>query len=226
MYRKVMPRIEADPNIDIILMIGSLTDDEGVRILKNLRSNHRLCDLPVVVADSHFNQSLVAQLNLLKVNDILVLPTNRETAMAKINRAAAEGRKTVLVVDDEPTILDVLSHFLRFERFRSLTAGSAEQAEKTLRTERVDLVVADIGLPGKSGLDLLIHVKEQYPFIPVILITGNAGKYGSKEAIAMGADGFFAKPFNNLELVYTLRGCLLRYASGTRRPANIPQVLD
>jgi DNA-binding NtrC family response regulator len=77
------------------------------------------------------------------------------------------------------------------------------------------VVSTDIRLPGRSGLELMVEIKGKYPGTPVILITGYAGQYSPKDAIAMGADGYFAKPFHNMDLIYTLRRVL--FSPTTRR---------
>jgi two-component system C4-dicarboxylate transport response regulator DctD len=76
---------------------------------------------------------------------------------------------------------------------------------------RVDAVISDILMPGKSGMDLLVDLKMKYADIPVILITGHSGRFSAQDAIASGADGFLAKPFNNLDIVFSIRSALQRY---------------
>jgi len=74
-----------------------------------------------------------------------------------------------------------------------------------LKENRFDAVVTDVMLPGKSGIELLEIIKKDNPEMPVILITGFSGQFTPRDAISLGADGFFAKPFNNIELSYKLR---------------------
>jgi DNA-binding response OmpR family regulator len=89
-----------------------------------------------------------------------------------------------------------------------VTASTVDEAFAIIHAQPVDAIVTDIMMPGKTGLDLLIEVKHDYPHIPVIMITGHTQRYGPKDVIAMGADGYFAKPFHNLELVFTLGNVL------------------
>jgi len=107
------------------------------------------------------------------------------------------------------------------ERFRVITAGTAEDGIKILGEKHIDVVVSDIMLPGMRGTDLLALIKKDSPEIPVILITGFSGKITPQQAIAIGADGYFAKPFHNKDLAFTLRSVLQQYErNGGRRRAN------
>ncbi len=200
--------LEADPAIDLVVVDGSSEKDVLERFLTNIRSNHRLNLLPCILAGADLNSDTVRTYISLGVQDVIILPTSKETLEAKIHTAVKNGKPSILVVDDEPAIAEILSDFLTLERCLPITAGTAEEADEILANNRIDLLISDIRLPGKDGLQLLVETKERYPGLPVILITGYAGKYSPKDAIAMGADGYFAKPFHNMDLIYTLRRVL------------------
>jgi DNA-binding NtrC family response regulator len=114
----------------------------------------------------------------------------------------------VLLVDDESDILDILSETVELERCRTITAESVEKALEHLESYKVDLVISDILIPGMDGFELLAHIKENHPGIPVILITGYSGQYTPVKAMAAGAVRYLKKPFENTELVYALRSAL------------------
>ena len=126
-------------------------------------------------------------------------------------RIKISGKRIVLIVDDEPEILNLLKNVLEIERFKVLTAESAEKALEVLTENKVHAIVSDILLPGITGIDLLVAIKQQYEHTPVILITGYSGKFTPQHAISAGADGYFKKPFRNLELVQTLRQVIQEY---------------
>ncbi|MCK4856881.1 MAG: response regulator [candidate division Zixibacteria bacterium] len=142
------------------------------------------------------------------VNNIIAPPICEETLIAKAQKAIANGRRTVLVVDDEPSITKLLTDFLEAEWFTVIAAASAEEALDIMKRERIHVIVSDIILPKMWGTELLAKIKSDYPDVPVILITGFAGEYTPEKAVSAGADGYFAKPFRNTELVYTLRQVL------------------
>jgi DNA-binding NtrC family response regulator len=208
--------LESDSSIDVVIIDTFSTDDCGMQLAGRAARDMRLQWLPIIVAGSSFSPDLVRRFTEVGVRDIMLLPVEPATLQAKIMRARHEGKRTILVVDDESTIRQLLRDILSRERFRVLTAETAEEAMKLLNENKVHVLVSDIVLPGMNGTELMVQVKETRPQLPVILITGNYGRFKPEDAIAAGADGYFAKPFKNLELVYTLR----RLLQGRGRPKS------
>jgi DNA-binding NtrC family response regulator len=104
-------------------------------------------------------------------------------------------RRRLLVVDDEPDIVDTLT-----EHFGTLydvdTALDGTRAIKRVRKKRPDLILLDIRMPGLSGVDVLKAVKQIDPTLPVIVITANADVDVAAEAITQGAFSYVPKPFD------------------------------
>ena len=118
------------------------------------------------------------------------------TADAAVRTAA----DTVLVVDDEARIRRLLEMALGDGGYRVLAAGSAEEAELLLEKEAVDLVLTDLALPGRSGLELLSHLRSQGSETPVILITAFGTVESAVEAMKLGAFDYVIKPFRTEEI--------------------------
>jgi len=106
--------------------------------------------------------------------------------------AAPAGR--VLVVDDEPNICRLLSRYLGRQGYEVGTAGSFDEAVPLLRPD-LDLVLTDLRLPGKSGLDLLIEVRARAPGTRTILMSAHADVHSAATAIEYGVDQLILKPF-------------------------------
>ncbi len=203
--------LDADPNIDVVFVDADSADDCGFKLLHSVRSDQRISMIPVIMVGKNHSQDRVLQYHRDGAFDIVSLPTTKVNLDAKLARAIAQGKRTVLVVDDDDAIADFLGTFLNMERYRSFTANSGEAALEILKHQIVHAVISDIMMPGMNGLELLVEIKSRRPDIPVILITGYSGAYTPKDVISAGADGFFSKPFNNKELIYTLRSVLSRY---------------
>ena len=109
-------------------------------------------------------------------------------------------KKNILVVDDAPTALEVLERNLVSNGYHVLTAPSVVDAIRILEHSPVDLVITDYKMPKVSGLDLIRHIRENYPNIEVIMITGYASVKGAVEAVKMGAEEYLPKPFTDDEL--------------------------
>ena len=113
----------------------------------------------------------------------------------------SDTQDTVLVVDDEKAILDVLSMGFKRVGIPVKTAINAEDAIMMLETQRFGAVVTDKNLPGKSGLDLLKVINEKYEHTARVVITGFVNTESVLEAMRLGADDYLLKPFESIMLV-------------------------
>jgi two-component system response regulator HydG len=111
------------------------------------------------------------------------------------------ARPKVLLVDDETGILEVLQVLFRGEGYDVVMGRSGKEALEALATERPDLVVTDIRMPGVSGLEVLARVRELDPEIPVILMTAQASLQSAVRAVNEGAYYYLQKPFANDDLL-------------------------
>lgn len=111
----------------------------------------------------------------------------------------------VLLVDDEPRLLDGLKRALRREPYQVLTAGSAANALSILRHDAIDVVVSDQDMPGMTGTKFLQIVHEEFPDTIRFMLTGKATLEVAVEAINSGAiSRFFTKPANTTDLAVTI----------------------
>ncbi|MGQ9688848.1 MAG: sigma-54-dependent transcriptional regulator [Desulfobaccales bacterium] len=115
---------------------------------------------------------------------------------------------TILLVDDEPQILQALSGLLNDEDFEVLTAADGETALSLVREELPDLVLLDIALPGRDGLDILKELKELYPTLPVIMISAYGSVENAVKATRLGAYDFIEKPPHADKILLTVRNAL------------------
>jgi two-component system NtrC family response regulator len=118
---------------------------------------------------------------------------------------------TILVVDDEPNYLVVLSELLKEEGFEVLTAQSGEKGLKVVEDNDLDLVITDMRMPGMGGLELLGAVKSYNKDLPVIMITAFGEVEKAVVAMKAGAYNYLVKPFNNEELLLNIRKAIEHY---------------
>ncbi|MBI4643412.1 MAG: sigma-54-dependent Fis family transcriptional regulator [Deltaproteobacteria bacterium] len=126
---------------------------------------------------------------------------------------------TLLVVDDEPQILQVVSGILQDEGFEVVTAPDGEAALKLVAEEPPDLVLLDIALPGKDGLEVLQELKSRYATLPVVMISAYGSVENAVKATRLGAYDFIEKPPNADNILLTVRNALemARLAEENRR---------
>lgn len=108
--------------------------------------------------------------------------------------------KKILIVDDQQGIRMLLSEVFKNEGFETLLASNGAEAVQIFENNMLDCVLLDMKIPGMHGLEILKKIKEVYADLPVIMMTGDSDKEVMNEAENCGADYFFAKPFNILEV--------------------------
>ena len=114
---------------------------------------------------------------------------------------AEQINKTVLVVDDDRMFLDSLEQFLLQRGYYVKAARDADNALKIIRDSMIDVVVADVVMPGKDGIELMNEAKGMSPDLDFIIMTGHAGDHSYVEIINAGASDYLVKPFEMMELV-------------------------
>jgi DNA-binding response OmpR family regulator len=109
-------------------------------------------------------------------------------------------RGKVLVIDDEPSIVDLFTEYLNGQGFDVISAGGGEEGLDRLRLDGPDIVLLDMRMPGLDGLETLRRIRKINMGVPVLMISGNDDIAAAKEAIALGAFDYTLKPvdFNYL----------------------------
>jgi DNA-binding response OmpR family regulator len=122
-------------------------------------------------------------------------------------------RGTIVVVDDEPNIADLVSMYLEREGYRVLQAATGEAGVEAFRTHRPRLVVLDVGLPDIDGLEVCKRIRAQSQ-VPVIFLTARDSEIDRVLGLELGGDDYVTKPFSPAELVARVKA-VLRRADGT-----------
>jgi DNA-binding response OmpR family regulator len=124
------------------------------------------------------------------------------------------GMRTVLIVDDEPKIVQLARDYLEHAGFAVLTAGDGPSAIQVVRTRRPDLVVLDLGLPQLDGLDVTRTVRAESS-TPIVMLTARDDELDKLLGLELGADDYITKPFSPRELVARVRAVLRRSERAT-----------
>ncbi len=133
------------------------------------------------------------------------------SAAERVVMRRADGNPiTVLVVDDETVLAEMVSMALRYEGWNIATAADGASAITAARGARPDAVVLDVMLPDMSGLDVLRKLREQNPQLPVLLLTAKDALEDRIAGLTAGGDDYVTKPFSIEEVVLRLRALLRR----------------
>jgi two-component system response regulator PilR (NtrC family) len=128
----------------------------------------------------------------------------------------------VLVVDDEQAIREILTVLLEKQGHRVIAAADGEQALQHMAHQPPDLVLSDVRMPQVDGIGLLARVREQYPHLPVVMMTAYASSDSTIQAMQLGADDYITKPFRIDEVRLVVEKALTRHRAGRQDQAPQP----
>jgi DNA-binding response OmpR family regulator len=141
---------------------------------------------------------------------------------------AHRPKRRVLVVDDDPSVREMLIRVLVGEGYLAAAAADGAEALKIAAAAEVDLVLLDLNMPVKSGWDTFERLTAENPLVPVIIITARPHQY--KEAVRLGVDAFMEKPLNISILVRAIKRLTSedenRHVRRITSPAFVTRLLD
>jgi len=196
--------LEQGEFVDVIVSDVMMPEMDGFQLLHYLKNDKRLSTIPVILCTALHDKASIVKGIQAGIADYIVKPIKESVLISKVKKAAESGPKPVLIVDDEPLFLSTLFTTLNREGYRVMTAKSGKEALEMLDSNHVGLVLSDIKMPEMDGLELLILVKDKFPDMPVLLMTGR-GEYTRGVAIGAGADDLISKPFHNTEIIAKVR---------------------
>ena len=120
----------------------------------------------------------------------------------------SEDQPHILIIDDEPIALSNMSHVLEREGYKVTACENGESGLAAMQSTEFDIVLTDLRMPGIDGMDVLRHIRESIPDLPVIMITGQATLDSAVDAMKAGAFHYIAKPFRLDEAREVVRSAL------------------
>jgi DNA-binding NtrC family response regulator len=107
----------------------------------------------------------------------------------------------IMLVDDEERFLQTTQKMIAKKGYDALTATSGEECLKKLTEELVHVVILDVKMPGMDGVETLKHIKQRFPLVEVIMLTGHATAESAVEGLKLGATDYLTKPTNIEDLI-------------------------
>ena len=131
-----------------------------------------------------------------------------------------EQGKTVLIVEDEKNIVDILGFNLQREGYTTLEAYDGEDGLKKAQEEKPDLILLDVMLPKMNGFDVCRALRESHNHVPVVILTAREEETDKVLGLEIGADDYITKPFSMRELVARVRANIRRTAMSAPAAAS------
>lgn len=212
-----LEKIEAK-EYDAVVLDVKMPDIDGIEVFNHI---HRINEaLPVILLTGHGSFEDAFETSKAGIADYLSKPIDMDELAEKIHTAVsvaadrsvdeplappAEDLVRVLLVDDEVGLLQSMKKILERRGMQVSTADRGEAALALLEESPVDVVVLDLKMPGMDGQEVLRRIKNRFPTIEVIILTGHPSVESALEVIKLGANEYMKKPPSIEELVGTIR---------------------
>jgi DNA-binding response OmpR family regulator len=145
--------------------------------------------------------------------------------LVTLRQAEEATVKRILVVEDETSIARLVRDYLEHAGFEAVVVGDGETALASARRDRPDLVVLDLGLPGRDGLDVARTLRRTSE-VPIVILTARGDETDRVVGLELGADDYVVKPFSPKELVARVRAVLRRSEAARTRGAEVLRAGD
>lgn len=132
-------------------------------------------------------------------------------------------KEKIMVVDDEPSIVTLLAFNLTKAGYKVVTATDGQTALTVADREQPDLIVLDLMLPGKDGLDVCRELRNQQIMTPILMLTAKDEEFDKVLGLELGADDYMTKPFSPREVVARVKAILRRTNFGALTPKDDPE---
>jgi DNA-binding response OmpR family regulator len=131
---------------------------------------------------------------------------------------------TILIVDDEPGVREVLEEYFTAQGYATLGAGHAAAARTLAAQHPIDVALVDVHMPGEDGLSLARHLRERYASMAIVMLTSAGAVVDRIVGLEMGADDYVAKPFDPRELLARVKSVLRRTSAAARAEIGAQRV--
>lgn len=131
---------------------------------------------------------------------------------------------TILIVDDEPDVREVLQEYFTAQGYVTLGAEHAAAARALAAKQMVDVALVDVHMPGEDGLSLARHLRERYAAMAIVMLTSAGAVVDRVVGLEMGADDYVAKPFDPRELLARVKSVLRRTSAAARAEIGAQRV--
>jgi len=187
--------------ICMVLLDIKLPDQEGFAFQVYLKSRRLHKSIPVVMCSSSEDEDSVIKSISHGAIGYIKKPLTSAILLPKVEEVLSKTFKTILIVDDEKMIRDLLRNTLEREGYNTAIADSGIDALKIIQSRKIDAVFSDIEMEGMTGIELLKMIRTTDNDLPIMLISGHANKYSKDDKDLVNVNGIITKPFRNFDIL-------------------------
>lgn len=204
---------------EAVILDVKMPDIDGIEVFRQIHENHP--ELPVILLTGHSSIGDAFRTSKEGIAGYLAKPIDMDELAKRIHHAIAAGKARadketipvvdagepirIMIVDDEEELLDSLKRVFERRNMEVATAISGQDALVLLKDSLVDVMILDVKMPGMDGLEVLRRVREDFPSVEVILLSGHPSVEAAIEGVRLGASEYLKKPPDIDELTETIR---------------------
>ena len=209
-----------DHKPDLVIMDILLPRMNGFQLCQRIKADPALASVPIMMltavyvdeVDKEKGLQVGAERYLMKADVYMSKPFLSDRLLDNVRVLLGERRpeelilkEKVLVIDDDPAILELLQVRLEAKGYEVITTLDGEKGLKMIASEKPNVVILDIQLPRMSGIDVLTKIREDKPHLPVVMITAYGSEKIAIESMRRGANDYITKPIDHKELSMRIR---------------------
>jgi DNA-binding NtrC family response regulator len=205
---------------DVIVLDVKMPDISGPDVFNQIRNY--LPEIPVILLTGHPSVADAFTTSKRGIAAYISKPVDMDELAKRARQVIVEAKEkdvdgiatdntsegirpiNVMIVDDETDLLESLQRVFIRRKLNTLIADSGPKALELLKEELVDVMVLDVKMPGMDGLEVLRRVKEKYPYLQVIMLSGHPSVEAALEGVKLGASEYLKKPADIDELIGTI----------------------
>ncbi len=201
---QAMEFLLSQQSIDLIIADIVMPGMDGLRLIRMIKKNRILSRIPILICSSRTDVETVTEAAKLGAKGFIAKPVEAVGLLLKVSEMIDYVVPKIMIVDDEPMMRDLLMRMVGRTGFGVTVCGSADEALMKMKVNKIGMIITDIMMPGKTGLELMAEVHMINSKLPVVVITGKSDQRIKNEAMLAGAAGFIRKPFKSVEIAQVI----------------------
>lgn len=204
-------QLQANPGVTLIVTDLKMPREDGFSLLNYLRDDVRYCHIPTIVLTCCMDQNIILRAISLGARDYLIKPFAADVLLTRVRRIYDKAKGNVLLITDNDQTIVILKRTLVADGFRVSAARSEREVRELLGREPFDAAISELVFQNKTGLDMLVSIRDDGHFLPLLFITDSLIKLSEEEIRSAGGFGLIKKPFNNGDVLRAVSAAVARH---------------
>ncbi|NMC43774.1 MAG: response regulator [candidate division Zixibacteria bacterium] len=202
--------LQANPGVTLIITDLKMPREDGFSLLAYLRDTFRFSHIPTIVLTCCTDQNIILRAIGLGAREYLIKPFTADLLLTRVRRLYDKTKGNILLITDNEQTVVILKRTLIGDGFRVSAACADAEIRELLTREPFDVAVCELILEDRTGLDLLIGVRDDGYFLPFLFIADSLIKLSDEDIRSAGGFGLVKKPFNNNDVLRAVTAAITR----------------